>query len=157
MAGKTSQEIAADRARYLQGALCEICHERPARYGNIEFRDEANPLVCGTCYIRKKRTGRYLPMRGPRYEKDQAWRDQAACATHPVEMFFPSVGGSAAAARAVCRSCPVIEQCTEFILSVPTREDEYGIWADMSPRQRAKERVRRGLAQPSGHRKAANG
>lgn len=144
MAGSPVQDEGYARHRtLLEGILCEVCRENEARYGNVLYRDESAPLVCSNCYARKRRTGRYLPMIGPRYNKSQDWRDDAACKDAPIELFFPKRGGSGQAAREMCARCPVRSECLDFILSLPGRSDEYGIWAGMNPRERALERVNR--------------
>ena len=68
------------------------------------------------------------------------WRDDAACRQHNAELWFPNHQpgrGTAdvyADARAVCITCPVIADCLEHVLT--TRED-HGMWAALTPEQRA--------------------
>ena len=58
------------------------------------------------------------------------WQDRAAC--HGLTaLFFPERGQSANEAKAVCKTCPVTQQCEE------AGEDEHsGIWSGKSERQR---------------------
>ena len=57
------------------------------------------------------------------------WRDQASCLDHPTELWFP-VGLTSAAlaqvreAKAVCLSCPVMEDCLTWALD----NDVWGVW-----------------------------
>lgn len=79
-----------------------------------------------------------------------AWRDQALCAQADPEAFFPDKAGSTAAAKAVCRRCPVQRDCLEEALTAP---HEHGIWGGLSARQRRP--VRRQLTRQLGGRPAA--
>ena len=73
-----------------------------------------------------------------------AWRDDAACRGMDTTMFFPGRGDmtSVAAAKAVCSSCPVCDECaTESILNA----DADGIFGWLTPRERTHIRVRLGV------------
>ena len=61
---------------------------------------------------------------------DAPWQDQAAChgLTH---LFFPEPGGTVNQAKAVCKTCPVIEPCAEA-----GANEHFGVWGGQSPRQR---------------------
>lgn len=60
------------------------------------------------------------------------WTESAACRDADPELFFP-VGTSGpallqtAAAKAVCRRCPVLIDCLFWALDHPL-EAEYGVW-----------------------------
>ena len=58
----------------------------------------------------------YLP--APTVES-WGWQDHAACA---------------GAAKAICATCPVLEQCREYALSA---HEPYGIWGGMTEEERA--------------------
>ncbi|MBR2673033.1 MAG: WhiB family transcriptional regulator [Aeriscardovia sp.] len=66
------------------------------------------------------------------------WRAQAACRDKDPELFFP-VGNTGAAlkqieeAKAVCRTCPVIDQCLKWALD--TNQDS-GIWGGLTEDER---------------------
>ncbi len=66
------------------------------------------------------------------------WRAQAACRDEDPELFFP-VGNTGAAlkqieeAKAVCRTCPVIDQCLKWALD--TNQDS-GIWGGLTEDER---------------------
>lgn len=60
-------------------------------------------------------------------EGDLSWQDQAACAGHPVETFFPTGGGDRQwikEAKDICARCPVIEACGEYA----KRTNSQGVW-----------------------------
>jgi WhiB family redox-sensing transcriptional regulator len=61
------------------------------------------------------------------------WRDRAACARIGGDAWFPEVGMSPAAAKAVCATCPVVAECLEHALSAP---EKFGIWGGLSETQR---------------------
>lgn len=60
------------------------------------------------------------------------WADRAACKGQ-TEVMFPVRGSSAEPARALCRSCPVLDECAAWVLEVP---NQHGIVADSSHRER---------------------
>jgi WhiB family redox-sensing transcriptional regulator len=72
------------------------------------------------------------------WESDECWRAQAACHDLDPDLFFP-VGvtgpavGHIAAAKAVCRGCPVRVECLEFAIST---NQEYGVWGGASEEER---------------------
>jgi len=72
------------------------------------------------------------------------WRHRAACRGEDPELFFP-IGTSGPAleqveqAKAVCRRCPVSEQCLAEALR---RREMYGIWGGTTEAERA-ELIRR--------------
>lgn len=66
------------------------------------------------------------------------WRDESACRTEPLELFFPTGFSVAArtrarAAKSICRSCPVRAECLEFALA--TYQD-HGIWGGRDEEER---------------------
>jgi WhiB family redox-sensing transcriptional regulator len=66
------------------------------------------------------------------------WRDLAACRDEDPELFFPIGTGPAAdadaqRAKAVCRSCPVREQCLTFALS---SGQDSGVWGGLTEEER---------------------
>lgn len=72
------------------------------------------------------------------------WRDEAACRDVDPELFFPIGHGPAAdaqieAAKAVCRRCPVAEQCLEWALE--TGQDA-GVWGGLAEEERRQLRRR---------------
>ena len=64
------------------------------------------------------------------------WQYEGSCRTMPSEMFFHPDGEQGPrrrnrenAAKAVCASCPVIQQCRAHALAV---QEPYGIWGGLS-------------------------
>jgi len=66
------------------------------------------------------------------------WPDRAACIGEDPELFFP-IGNTGPAvrqieeAKAVCRTCPVIDKCLEY--AIETGQD-HGVWGGMSEDER---------------------
>ncbi len=70
--------------------------------------------------------------------QDYEWRGRAACKDSRPGLFFPigSTGDALAeidAAKAICRSCPVREECLAFALE--TNQDS-GVWGGTSEDER---------------------
>lgn len=68
------------------------------------------------------------------------WRDDAACRSLPTQeayrIFFPPEhdgGHNAIIAKRICRTCPVLMQCGEYIRHNPCK---YGVWAGTTARER---------------------
>jgi WhiB family redox-sensing transcriptional regulator len=73
---------------------------------------------------------------------DIRWRDDAACRNTNPDLFFPvgSTGEAVeetTAAIALCRRCPVREECLEFAMVTNQRD---GIWGGMSEEDRRRMR-----------------
>ncbi len=64
---------------------------------------------------------------------EEDWRDQALCAQTDAESFFPEKGGSSRAAKKICQSCDVREQCLQAALD---NDERFGIWGGLSERER---------------------
>ena len=61
-----------------------------------------------------------------------AWRDSAACADIPCEVFFPdtrTTGDPYAEARTICAGCPVVAECLEDALN----HEEWGMRGGLTP------------------------
>ena len=75
------------------------------------------------------------------------WRDRAACLEVDPELFFP-IGNTGPAilqieeAKAVCRTCPVIDTCLKWALE--TGQDA-GVWGGMSEEERRSVKRRGGI------------
>ena len=68
------------------------------------------------------------------------WQLSSACKTLPTEMFFHPDGERGSrrhkrdnAAKSVCASCPVIQQCRDQALSV---HEPYGVWGGLTEDER---------------------
>jgi WhiB family redox-sensing transcriptional regulator len=75
------------------------------------------------------------------------WQSDGACRGEDTEMFFhpegergPARANRIARAKAVCATCPVIQQCAAHALSV---REPYGIWGGMSEDDREEIYTRR--------------
>jgi WhiB family transcriptional regulator, redox-sensing transcriptional regulator len=64
-----------------------------------------------------------------------------ACAGADPEIFFPTTGGPATEAQALCNICPHQQPCLDWALET---EQTFGIWAGTTPDERAQ--MRRGAA-----------
>jgi WhiB family redox-sensing transcriptional regulator len=66
------------------------------------------------------------------------WRKRAACKDEDPELFFP-IGDVGPAlpqideAKAVCRRCPVVDECLNWAL---TMGEDDGVWGGMSEDER---------------------
>jgi len=69
----------------------------------------------------------------PKADEAVQWMDLAACREIGSDEWFPERGGSSAAAKAVCMSCPVRNQCLEYALE---NDIPHGIFGGLSYRQR---------------------
>jgi WhiB family redox-sensing transcriptional regulator len=73
------------------------------------------------------------------------WLSDAACRDVDPELFFP-VGATGPAvvqarrAKAVCRRCPVIQECGEWALG---NREITGVWGGMDDEERRAERTAR--------------
>lgn len=78
----------------------------------------------------------------PSTRDDSRWREDAACRNTNPDLFFP-VGKTidaveeTSAAIALCRRCPVREQCLEYAMVTNQRD---GIWGAMSEDDRRRMR-----------------
>ena len=68
------------------------------------------------------------------------WRTRSACKDQDPELFHP-IGTSGPAliqteqAKAVCRRCPVIDDCLTWALEAG-QDAEFGVWGGMSEQER---------------------
>ncbi|GHD85877.1 WhiB family transcriptional regulator [Streptomyces naganishii] len=76
------------------------------------------------------------------------WRDRAACRQEDPDLFFP-IGTTGPAllqteqAKAVCRRCPVQEQCLEWAMET---DQAIGVWGGTSENERRALKRRRATA-----------
>lgn len=77
-------------------------------------------------------------MAAERGDRSTHWRERAACLHEDPELFFP-IGNSGPtlaqihAAKAVCRRCPVVQQCLDWAVEVGHVE---GIWGGTTESER---------------------
>lgn len=81
-----------------------------------------------------------IPTPGPSLtpDRDQSWRDQAACIGEDPEVFFaaPSESSDRALALAVCDGCRVWEACLKDALATETTGSVHGIRGGTTPERR---------------------
>ncbi|MEU3901563.1 MULTISPECIES: WhiB family transcriptional regulator [unclassified Streptomyces] len=80
------------------------------------------------------------------------WREHAACRTEDPDLFFPiGTTGPAALqteqAKAVCRTCPVREQCLRWALDTG---QSIGVWGGTSELERRALKRREAVRRRSG-------
>ncbi|MFH9432886.1 WhiB family transcriptional regulator [Streptomyces rochei] len=80
------------------------------------------------------------------------WREHAACRTEDPDLFFPigSTGPAALQAeqaKAVCRTCPVQEQCLRWALDTG---QSIGVWGGTSETERRALKRREAVRRRSG-------
>ena len=71
------------------------------------------------------------------------WQDSAA----DTAIFFPESGDPVGPAKAICRACPVREQCLADALE---RGEVHGVWGGLSAKERRKYRRQHGLLRKPG-------
>jgi WhiB family redox-sensing transcriptional regulator len=78
------------------------------------------------------------------------WQLQGSCRGADPDLFFhpegergPARAGRETAAKAICASCPVLQQCAAHALAV---REPYGVWGGMSEEDREARYDRRRLA-----------
>lgn len=73
-----------------------------------------------------------VPVNSAQDAGDRAWVSQALCRTKdPDELFV--TGAAQRQAAALCRHCPVLQQCGADALD---NKVEFGVWGGMTERQR---------------------
>lgn len=91
------------------------------------------------------------------------WTSDAACQAHETELFFPPIdtryrpgpitakhAAVYAAAIAICRDCPVIDECRAYVMESEPQSQRHGVWAGLTPTEREKlyKRMPRRIAPP---------
>lgn len=76
------------------------------------------------------------------YEAQDAAEEIVPCVNDP-ESWYPEHGGQGGTAhiKAMCRSCPIVNQCAEYGI---VNEPNFGIWGGLAVRERQRIRRRRG-------------
>lgn len=81
------------------------------------------------------------------------WQFEGACRDLDPEMFFHPDGERGPrrrnrdnAAKAVCATCPVIQQCREHALAV---QEPFGVWGGLTEEERTTILARRGITRIS--------
>ena len=61
------------------------------------------------------------------------WMRHAVCAGCDPELFFPERGGDSNTPKAICRTCPVRQDCLNWALD---HHEIHGVWGGTSERER---------------------
>lgn len=61
------------------------------------------------------------------------WQTDASCAQIGGDAWFPEPGDPGTAARIICSSCPVQQECLDYALQ---ERIEHGLWGGRSPNER---------------------
>lgn len=69
------------------------------------------------------------------------WYEEALCASHPIDLWFPQTGHDSVKAKKICGRCPSLESCRDYGL----KHEEHGIWGGLTPVERNEIRKKRGL------------
>ena len=74
------------------------------------------------------------------------WQKRANCSPDDAKLFFSESGTrnepkEVKEAKAICRKCPVVEQCLKYALN--NGEIGYGVWGGLTPKERRMLRRRR--------------
>lgn len=82
------------------------------------------------------------PKVDPVHDYEMPWVRDAACAGHDPELWFPSSrsGDNGLAAKAICATCRVREECLEYAVETV---QTHGIWGGSSPLERRRIRAQR--------------
>lgn len=63
-----------------------------------------------------------------------SFHSDGLCGTRPDLDFYTEDDAEIAEAKAVCRDCPVLQQCRDY--SLAPQADEWGVWAAMTRQER---------------------
>lgn len=78
---------------------------------------------------------------------DTEWMARGNCAEESPARFFPSDGVGVEAARRICATCPVKQECLEHAL---VNRIDHGVWGGASERERRRILKRRRMAALAG-------
>jgi WhiB family redox-sensing transcriptional regulator len=67
-----------------------------------------------------------------------SFTQRAACRDKDPLVFFPAEGSRAYAAKAICRTCPVINECLTYALEYEAEHpgSRWGVYGGTTPRER---------------------
>jgi len=68
---------------------------------------------------------------------DNPWLNKAACRDKPTDLWFPEKGDMAREAYAICRRCPVKDECLDHAMRIPKLR---GIWGGTTEKERSRMR-----------------
>jgi WhiB family redox-sensing transcriptional regulator len=113
-------------------AGCSVEHEYHQTVGRVI------PKYCRDCWSLYEDHGPRLP----RELEPQTFADQALCRESDPDLFVPvGQGASVQEAKAVCRRCPVMEECLAWALRNPDPNAIYGGTTERERRQLRKQQL----------------
>lgn len=65
--------------------------------------------------------------------ENRDWREDAVCARVDGDFWYPEVGGTNRRAKAMCRSCPVMDTCLQWAFD---HNEQWGVFGGMSADER---------------------
>ncbi|MBX7450898.1 WhiB family transcriptional regulator [Mycolicibacterium sp. 3033] len=77
----------------------------------------------------------------PPTQDSWSWQWRGTCRDYPIEVFFPDdphrtvVRHKENDAKAICRQCPVLQQCRDHALRTP---EQFGVWGAMTASERSR-------------------
>ena len=84
------------------------------------------------------------------FDSIEEWQEQGLCRGYDNIVFFGDEGeselekqGRETRAKAICKTCPVLEPCLEFAMET---NQKYGIWGGLTAKERASLKRRRARA-----------
>lgn len=83
---------------------------------------------------------KHNPWHIPHLTLDESWKEGGLCRGRDY-LFFSLDEKVQAEAKLICRKCPVISDCLDYVTKLPG--DTQGIWAGMTAKERRNERRRR--------------
>ena len=78
----------------------------------------------------------------------QPWMSEAACRDMPTDWWFPERGGDLTAAKQICNTCTVKQQCLDYALTLPFC---VGIWGGTSGMERRRLKATTNYQRPINH------
>jgi WhiB family redox-sensing transcriptional regulator len=76
---------------------------------------------------------------------DLDWQERAACKGKHPDPWFPTSEKDAGPALTICRSCPVRQQCLDYVMTSPGHWTHWGIYGGTTPHDRTRLRKQRRL------------
>ena len=71
----------------------------------------------------------------------EEWKLDGVCRTVDPDLWFPEAGEFGMAAKRLCKTCPVIQECLQYALD---NREKYGVWGGLGGAERL--RLLRGKA-----------
>ena len=112
----TALNVSESTARQYATKARKLGYDVP--YDRIDMVDPTTRLPVGT----------YELVAAP-----EPWTVHGACRGVDTDLFFPTRGNDASQAKAVCATCPVVDECLDYALRT---HQTVGVWGGCSERER---------------------